>query len=538
MGGGGGEGMGSGEREGQISQDNRAMFTTSGYLYACRQRTAYIYLGKPDLCEPRAFRLDPAEKPAAGQRLWLCFDGVDWEAQVYLNGELLGSHRVYYEPFRFDVTDKIRQDNTLAVRVLAGRSYGEPMTYWAVFPDIRALQQRYVPDRAGSIIGNLPIGYHAGCGFGIHRDAYLELTGPVLVAGIFARNDGSNDQARLRVEVDAATACAVEMKVQIMPENCEGRAYEKTLSAPLPRGRSVQSLVVPMPEAQVWSPDTPNLYRCRVTARNAGGQSDAKDVLFGCRNFTLVNRSEKPAHGRTPGPRAERGDLPNGMLLLNGKPVFLRGTNIQGLNAYAYWGQTEELLHTVLLLKAGNFNIVRSCQHVEFPEVRECYDRLGMMSEQDQGGGYRGSIDMGIRREPHIHTGTVLARQCYNNPAVVFLCFGNEHEFDAAPILRAALAVDPQRIIIGHTDRDLDWDYHIGLLQTGVNLIYDQLSKEKYQPDSKRVEFILKLVKAGFGKQIMLSGDLARKSYWPSYGNWGGPGLTYILWRFVPWLHA
>ncbi len=98
--------------------------------------------------------------------------------------------------------------------------------------------------------------------------------------------------------------------------------------------------------------------------------------------------------------------------------------------------------------------------------------------------------------------------------------------------------VDPQHLIIGHTDRNLDWDYHVGLLQTGVTLIYDQLSKEKYQPDSKRVDFILRLVKAGFGKQIMLSGDLARKSYWPSYGNWGGPGLTYILWRFVPWLYA
>jgi phosphotriesterase-related protein len=98
--------------------------------------------------------------------------------------------------------------------------------------------------------------------------------------------------------------------------------------------------------------------------------------------------------------------------------------------------------------------------------------------------------------------------------------------------------VDPRHLIIGHTDRNLDWDYHVGLLQTGVTLIYDQLSKEKYQPDSQRVEFILRLVKAGFGKQLMLSGDLARKSYWPSYGNWGGPGLTYILWRFVPWLHS
>jgi hypothetical protein len=99
-----------------------------------------------------------------------------------------------------------------------------------------------------------------------------------------------------------------------------------------------------------------------------------------------------------------------------------------------------------LLLKAANFNAVRSCQHVEFPGVLEYMDRVGMMSEQDQGGGYRGSLDTGVRREQHIHTGTVLARQTYNHPGVVLLCFGNEHDFPTEPIVRAALAVDPQRI--------------------------------------------------------------------------------------------
>jgi phosphotriesterase-related protein len=96
--------------------------------------------------------------------------------------------------------------------------------------------------------------------------------------------------------------------------------------------------------------------------------------------------------------------------------------------------------------------------------------------------------------------------------------------------------VDPSHIIIGHVDRNMDQTYHRALLHTGVTIVYDQISKEKYAPDSLRVQFILDLVKAGFSQQIMLSGDLARKSYWPSYGNWGGPGLTYILWRFVPWL--
>ncbi len=100
--------------------------------------------------------------------------------------------------------------------------------------------------------------------------------------------------------------------------------------------------------------------------------------------------------------------------------------------------------------------------------------------------------------------------------------------------LLRSLGVAPERILIGHMDRLLDWDYHVAVARTGALLGYDQISKEKYYPDSQRVDFIVRLVEAGFGQQIVLAGDLARKSYWKSYN--GAPGLTYILEQFVPLL--
>jgi 5-phospho-D-xylono-1,4-lactonase len=96
--------------------------------------------------------------------------------------------------------------------------------------------------------------------------------------------------------------------------------------------------------------------------------------------------------------------------------------------------------------------------------------------------------------------------------------------------------VRPDRVIIGHMDRKLEWDHHLRVARTGAYLGFDQLSKEKYYPDRLRIEFILRLVSEGFGKQILLSGDMARKTYLPGYGSGGGPGFTYILWRFLPWL--
>lgn len=102
--------------------------------------------------------------------------------------------------------------------------------------------------------------------------------------------------------------------------------------------------------------------------------------------------------------------------------------------------------------------------------------------------------------------------------------------------LLQAEGVDPHHVVIGHMDRRLEWEYHVHLAQTGAYLSFDQIGKEKYYPDRQRAAFILQLVEQGFGKQILLAGDMARRSYWPSYGATGGPGLTHILLRFMPWL--
>ena len=96
--------------------------------------------------------------------------------------------------------------------------------------------------------------------------------------------------------------------------------------------------------------------------------------------------------------------------------------------------------------------------------------------------------------------------------------------------------VDPAHIIIGHSDLNMDWDTFLAVADTGVMIGFDQIAKEKYAPDAVRIDFINRLIEAGHGKQIMLSMDLARRSNWPSFGFGYGPGLTFGLWRFVPWM--
>jgi predicted metal-dependent phosphotriesterase family hydrolase len=93
---------------------------------------------------------------------------------------------------------------------------------------------------------------------------------------------------------------------------------------------------------------------------------------------------------------------------------------------------------------------------------------------------------------------------------------------------------DLEKVCIGHQDLKLDWDQHLAVVKTGARIGYDCISKEHYGPEATRIEFTKRLIDEGYGDQLMLSGDIARQSYLTSYG--GGPGFTYILWRFVPWL--
>ncbi|MEI6916359.1 MAG: sugar-binding domain-containing protein, partial [Armatimonadota bacterium] len=62
-----------------------------------------------------------APHEALGQSAWLVFDGLDLYAQVYLNGEKIGSHENSFTPLRINVTGKLKEgENLIAVRIESG----------------------------------------------------------------------------------------------------------------------------------------------------------------------------------------------------------------------------------------------------------------------------------------------------------------------------------------------------------------------------------------------------------------------------------
>jgi len=91
--------------------------------------------------------------------------------------------------------------------------------------------------------------------------------------------------------------------------------------------------------------------------------------------------------------------------------------------------------------------------------------------------------------------------------------------------------VPPHRVILSHIDRNPDLDLHERLAGRGAFLQYDTPGRIKYQPETVVVGLMRRMIDAGHGGNLLLGGDLARRSYWKSYG--GGPGFDYLLTSFT-----
>lgn len=92
--------------------------------------------------------------------------------------------------------------------------------------------------------------------------------------------------------------------------------------------------------------------------------------------------------------------------------------------------------------------------------------------------------------------------------------------------------VGMENVSFGHMDRNLDPYLHLKVAESGAYLCFDGIGKVKYGPESQRIACILALIKRGYGDQVLVSGDTARKSYYRSYGH--GLGLGYILETWIP----
>jgi 5-phospho-D-xylono-1,4-lactonase len=126
----------------------------------------------------------------------------------------------------------------------------------------------------------------------------------------------------------------------------------------------------------------------------------------------------------------------------------------------------------------------------------------------------------------------------------IFRCVVAAHKRTGAPILTHTsngkqaveqvelflkLGADIKHIVLSHVDRNKDLGYHKLLMQTGVYVEYDSHFRRKNEDDNWTYILLEKLL-PDFADQITVGMDMARNTYWQSYG--GAPGLNYLLTTF------
>ncbi len=126
-----------------------------------------------------------------GKRIFLNFDGINWKAEVYLNGQKLGRIEGACIRGQFDVTDLLLpgEKNTLAVRIKKNDT-----------PGFVKEQTKLSHDANGGEIGADNPTFHASVGWdwiptirgrniGIYNDVYLSAAGPVTIENPYVLAD-------------------------------------------------------------------------------------------------------------------------------------------------------------------------------------------------------------------------------------------------------------------------------------------------------------------------------------------------------------
>lgn len=131
-------------------------------------------------------------------------------------------------------------------------------------------------------------------------------------------------------------------------------------------------------------------------------------------------------------------------------------------------------------------------------------------------------LTMTAAAEAHHRTGA---------PIAVHLELGTA-ALEVASLLCDDLEVPPDRVILGHLNRNPDQRLQREIAETGVFLGFDGPSRANHATDWRLPESLEALVETGHAGQILLGGDTTTAAARASSG--GGPGIPYLLTTLRP----
>jgi len=424
--------------------DDIPIYTNMHYPFT--PNPPFVPAENPTGCYRCTFRVEPAWQ---GRDIFLLFESVDSAFYVWVNGKKVGYSQDSRLPAEFDITDCVQPgENHLAVQVMrySDGSYLECQDFWHLS--------------------------------GIQRDVILYSRPRVCLRDFSVRTlfDERYENATLWVEVQmprlAAPADLADYTVEVMLYD---QAGEPVFASPLSGGFSSESSFGFPPQCKTafanlsktveaprqWTAETPYLYRLVLTLKGPDGQPvDFESCKVGFRQV----------------------EIKNGLILLNGKRLVLRGVDRHEHHPVRGRALTEEDMRAeIKLIKQLNFDTVRTSHYPDHPTWYDLCDEYGLYLIDEANLETHG-VQSELSNDPqwltaYMERATRMCLRDRNHASVLFWSLGNEsgcgtNHHAMAAWLRAS---DPTRLVHSESGRPgpavsdvfsvmyphLDWIRHV-----------------------------------------------------------------------------
>lgn len=289
----------------------------------------------------KTFKVAPEWK---GKSIFVYFEGVYMNSEVFINGKSLGVRPYGYSSFRYDLSPYLdfNKENVIAVRV----------------DNSQQINSRWYS------------------GSGIYRHVWMDAINPLHVAdwGVaITTPEVSSKQASVQVkatiknETDFPQRIAVNTRLLSVSFKDAGNNTTK-VELPAHSEKEVTQ-IIKVSKPLLWTPETPYLYHAQIQVLKGNEKIDDTKTTFGIRSIKFT---------------------PESGFQLNGKTVKISGGCVHhdnGCLGAAAFDRAEE--RKVELMKAAGFNAVRTSHNPPSEAFLEACDRLGLLVIDEAFDGWR-----------------------------------------------------------------------------------------------------------------------------------------------------
>jgi beta-galactosidase len=323
------------------------------------------------------------------RQTFIVFNGVASAFNLYLNGKKVGYSQDSRTPAEFNITPYLKPGkNLLAVEVFrhSDGSYLECQDMWrlsGIFRDVYMWSSAQIDLRD----------------FEIHAKLEDDQTGSLSIK-TWTRNLSA---AAAEYQISAALIGAGGQTLASL--GCSGEVS--------PKAETVADAKTAALKIRHWSAEEPNLYTLLLTLKDGKGSP----IAFYSRKIGFV-----------------RSEIKDGNLLVNGRPILIKGVNRHDFNPTSGYYVPESVMHDELnAMKRLNINTIRTSHYPNDPRLLELIDEYGfyLISEaniESHGMGYKEDT---LGNNPswgpaHLDRVRNMVEMVKNHPSVVIWSLGNE----------------------------------------------------------------------------------------------------------------